>query len=63
MFEQALEFMQAIITCYERQKIRLHYSKEFEGPSVNYCRGNHIMFGLCDHDLCHEPILWSLVVI
>jgi hypothetical protein len=42
MFEQALEFMQAIITCYGRQKNRLHYNKEFEGLGVNYCKGSHI---------------------
>ncbi len=34
--------MQVVITCYGRQKIRLHYSKKSENPSVNYCKGNHI---------------------
>jgi thioredoxin reductase len=42
MFEPGLEFMQAIIICYGRQKTRLHYNKEFEGLGVNYCKGSHI---------------------
>jgi hypothetical protein len=42
MFEQALEFMQTIITYYGKQKIRLHYNEKFEGLGVNYCKGSHI---------------------
>jgi len=39
MFEETLEFRQAIITCYRKQKTITLQQKSSKGPNVGCCKG------------------------
>ncbi len=58
MFEKTLEFKQAIITCYERQKTIVLQQKV---PKAQVWAIVATIISTCGNNLCYELVPWSLV--
>ncbi len=62
MFEECLQFKDAIILCYGRQKTMALQQRNAKSSSVGCCWSNHILLKPYCINMCHESIKGPLVI-